>query len=95
MVHVGHVKLPHLYKLRHSPEEVRIDGLRGLGHVNVVQEAVDDCHDRCLDAGGALLQHLHQETEHVEREVRVEIVQVLHHAPKRKEVTSSVEKMVI
>ena len=46
-----------------------------------MEQAVDDGEDGGLGGGGAFLKDFNKEAEHVEGEVRVEVVKVFHHTP--------------
>lgn len=69
-----------LNKLGHRPQEVRVDGLGGRLHVYVVKKTMDDGEGRSLTARRSFLQNLDQKSQHLEGEVRIEVVQILDHA---------------
>ena len=64
----------------HGSEQVSVDGLRGRGHVHVMQKTVNDGQDGCLGRRGAFFQDFDEEAQHVERVSGVQIVEVLDHA---------------
>ena len=52
----------YLDKSGDGPQEVGVYGLGGLGHVDVMQQTMNDRHNRALDSLGSFLQHLHRVT---------------------------------